>query len=241
MPEDQLGKTESKVALRGPAAAKATLERLQKKGILPVKPEAGSSKAHTPPFVPEASAKETYDPARKLFAQEPEINSKIVESYGGEDTIPADIKKELTAEARKLNTMAMGTGESSETEQPVKTAPFSEMPTDQDSPVAETPGFTPPHLEAKGGSAFLKKALEANKPPEPRTGLPPSVFRVPQEAKLPAFMEPKEKTPPARTAPLSTRPPLPEQALREEYLETAPKPPKPSFLSNLFNKLRGRG
>ncbi len=133
MPEEEAVKEKPVERTRvSPETAKATMERLQKEGILP--------------------KKEGSPPPEKAFPQKPEKRAEILKSYPGEETIPADIKEELTEKARKLNTMAMGTGEAS-----------SEKP----------PVYQPPHLEAQGGAKTLKRIIEAEEKLEAaRSGVP---------------------------------------------------------------------
>ena len=231
---------EVKVPLRGPEAAKATLERLQQKGILPTKKEDAVPETPVVPPFPEIPQGQPYDAAKKAFPQEPEVRAKIIESYGGTDTISPAVKQELTSEARKLNTIAMGTGEaSSEAEQPPKVPPFTESPSSPTPPLAETPA-TPPveHLEAKSP---LKRMLEGQKPVESTYVPGSSRFKVPPEAeRIPPSQRPLEKMPPVQQVPLSVRPPMPEEALRTHYNKTQPEQPKQSFFGSLWNRIRGR-
>ena len=233
---------EVKVPLRGSEAAKATLERLQQKGILPTKQEMATPETPVAPPFPEIPQGQEYDSAKKAFPQGPDVRAKIVESYGGTDTIPPAVKQELTAQARKLNTIAMGTGEaSSEAEQP-KVPAFTESPTTQTPPPTEA-STTPPeeHLEAKGGAAPLRRILEAQKPVESTYVPGSSRFKVPLEAeRIPASQRPLEKMPPVQQVPISVRPPMPEEALRTQYSKTQPERPRQSFFGNLWNRIRGR-
>jgi hypothetical protein len=231
--------------LKGPEAARATRERLQKKGILPVREKPESDKIHTAPFVTETQPEEVYDPTKKLFPQAQgeegkEIRAKIVESYGGKESVSAEAKKGLTEDARKLNTMAVSISESSETQEPVVTTPVSETPIPEATPIETPPATYQPQVEAKGGSAFLKKALKDNEPLESTRTIGVSTFKVPAEAEfLPPSQRPFQKRPPAQPTPFP-KPPMPEEVIREQVKSTPQVEPKPPFWANLFNRIRGR-
>lgn len=238
MAEDQV-KTEPsnvKVPLRGGEAAKATMERLQRRGILPVKEEDEPTPQpqSTPP------AEEEYFPIKKAFPQEPEEQAKIIGSFPGEETIPPEVKRELTEKVRKLNTMAMGTSEgSSETETTAKVAPFTDKPTGQGLPGTEipTPPPQPEHLEAKGGAAPLKRILKAQEEIEKAGDKVAAVrVRIPEEAK--AYVPPSQRLYEKRQ--YNVPPPLPEEKLRGQAQQTPPEAPKPSFLTRFWNNLTGR-
>ena len=240
MAEDQkIKESEVKVPLRGPEAAKATMERLQKKGILPVKEEEPTAQPQpTPP------AEEEYFPIKKAFPQEPEEQAKIVESYrqpDTEETIPPEIKRELTEKTRKLNTMAMGTSEGpGETKEVPNISPFTDKPTGQGLPGTEIPTPPPPteHLEAKGGAAPLKRILKAQEEIEKAgSETAPVRVRIPEEAK--AYIPPSQRLYDRRQ--YNVPPPLPEERLRHEAQKTPPEAPKQSFLARFWKTLTGNG
>jgi len=132
-----------------PETAKATLERLQRKGILPVREETAA--------------------AKKAFPQKPEERAKIVASYPGEETIPSEVKRELTEEARKLNTIAMGTGSEVTPEtpptSPVQT-PVKESPKRQQVTPAPEKEFSVAEEErsqAEQNAAWAERVLAENR------------------------------------------------------------------------------
>lgn len=107
--EQAVDEKETKVPLRGARAAKATMERLQRKGILPTR-EAPSVAASPP---------EEDERAGKAFNIKTEDIPRAVRSIPfSRETIPPDIKRELTEKARELNTIAMGTGSEGSPETP---------------------------------------------------------------------------------------------------------------------------
>ena len=194
--------------------------------------------------VPEPAplVEEEYFPIKKAFPQEPEEQAKIVESYrqpDTEETIPPEVKRELTEKARRLNTMAMGTSEGpGETSEVPRVTPVIDQPTGQGIPGTEIP--TPAqseHLEAKGGAAPLKRILKAQEEVEKAKGGTGPRVRIPEEAR--AYIPPSQRLYERRQ--YNTPPPTAEGKLRQQVQQTPQETPKPSFLAGLWNKLTGKG
>ena len=164
--------------------AMASIRRAQERGDWPQR------KNPTAPKEPIAEPSD-YDPAKKLFPTEEE-RAKVLSSVPAtEETIPPEIKRELTEEARKLNTMAMaGTEETSETQQPQVQSPYGPP--------------TPEKVQARQeGVNRFKKIMEAQK--EVKVAKSGASQPKPLETKTVASAPSSEPTPPpAPKTPAST-------------------------------------
>jgi len=201
MAEDEV-KAERKVLLKDVERAKKSLENAIKKGTWPAR-----------------ESQKEYNPREdKEYPTNKEQARVLSSTPFTEETIPPEIKRKLTGEAKRLNTMAMGTqGEGAKkTSEPQKVPPFVEG-------TFEAPPAPPARTEHIGtdeGVKRFKEILRAGVTPEEtleRTPAPPRAT---------------EKEP----FPVSTS----EERLRRQIRTTPQEPPREPFLKRFWNKLRGK-
>jgi hypothetical protein len=219
-----------------PARLKASLERTQ--GIKPFPEKSGSLPA---------SLIQEY-PTEKEYPTE-EARKKAMASLTSPETIPPEIKKELTEETRRFKNKVMATQgeEASETKELPHVPPFAEEGPPEEppvEPVEPTGPYNPQeHIEAKGGAATLRRIEEAQREMEK----PVSKAQVPVSKK-----EPEEyPIPPSQQhldrgaryqgqSPVAPRPaPLPEDTLRQS-LNSPTEAPRKSILQRLLGPFLGK-
>jgi hypothetical protein len=156
----------------------------------------------------------------------------------GEETVPLEIKEELTEETKRIHTTAMEGGEKKQAELP-KVKPFIE------EKVAPSSTQAPEILKARGGAEPLKRILEAQKKLDrekaalkesaserAKARIKQKQVEVPFEAKSyrPASQIPKDEEP----TPQPTTEPVPQKAAQ------VLKPERKPFFSRVFRKILGK-
>lgn len=169
----------------------------------------------------------------------PEEQKQVLDSIPAEhsqDTIPPEIKKELTDEAKKLNTMAMASsGENAETETLPHTKPFVETP---------TPPPVPARAREEGVKSFkniLREQEEVQKiknltPEEQERAMYKKQSQIDGSSVKLSQDEPLDRTKYEGKAPVSPTPPkapMPEDALRADYNAKPQEAPKQGFLEKI--------
>jgi hypothetical protein len=168
---------EEKVPLQDPAAALASLKRAQEKGTWPQReplPRPTSSAQNT--------KENTYDSAKKIFPTK-ETQEKVLSAIPGEETIPPDIKQELTETTKKLNTIAM---EGSDLK--------SERPQEQPQPPYGPPTAEQAQARQEGVDRF-KTILRTQENPSEFT--PPPATAKPEKPPTPSVTIPSQEVAPA--------------------------------------------
>jgi hypothetical protein len=188
-----------------------------------------------------AVAKDTIEktyPTEKMYPKK-EVREKMLASYPGQkETIPPKIKKELTEEAIKLDTITMEPGEkeTQKTTELPKVKPFAEKEV-----APSTSPQAPEIFKAQGGAEPLKRIMKAqgemdqektayqeSAPERMKTRIEHKQVEVPSEAK--SYVPPSQ-IPLEKPAPQSVVEPTPQEVTQP--LKTKQK----SFISRTFAKI----
>jgi len=222
-----------KEVLTGVDRAMDSIKKAQNAGSWPKKEIPQS------PTVTSDAVEEIY-PTEKEYPN-PEARGKILNSIRNQEpTIPPKIKKELTEEAHKLDTVTMGTEgeEAQKTTKLPKTQPFIE------GTITPLPTQAPETIKAQGGAEPLKRILKAQEKVDSEN----AALQEDAEAKMKARIlkkqvevpsEAKNFVPPSqipfeKPIPQPTIEPTPQEATQPLKSERKP------FLSRTFRKIFGK-
>ena len=188
-----------------------------------------------------SDAVEKTSPTEKMYPKK-EVREKMLESYlGQKETIPPEIKEELTKGAEILETVTMETGE----EKTPKTTELPKVGTFVEGNVTPLPVQAPETLKAQGGAEPLKRIMKAQKEMDQekvayqesaaermKTRIEHKQVEVPSEAKdyIPPSQAQRKKS-----IPQPTIEPAPQEAAQPL------KPKQAPFLSRAFRKIFGKG
>ncbi len=189
-------------------AALAAIKRAQKKGTWP-----------------EREPQNEGNPREEKQYPTPEEQKKALASIPfSYETIPSIIKKELTAEAKKLNTMMM---EKAEPE------PKKVSPPNPNQPISQSDKY-----EGIGIKEILRQGATKA---ESLKRVPPLPAKEEESFPLPPSQRPYVKPPPLKPVPIAEPPLPPEQRLRQQ-IRKAPVDvsPNESYLKRIWKKLTGR-
>lgn len=214
--------------------AKESIKKAQDTGSWP--------KKETPQSIAVTSntVEKTY-PTEKMYP-DTKVREKVLDSIPNqEETIPSEIKRELTEEAKKLDTMTMETG-GEKTEK--KTELPQVKPFIEEKATPPSPAQVPETIKAQGGAEPLRRIMKAQEemeqeradeqksaPEKMKARVERKQVKVPSEAKkyVPPSQIPLEKSvsqPVAESTPQEATQPL--------------KTEQKSFISRVFGKILGK-
>lgn len=211
--------------------AKESIKKAQDTGSWP--------KKETPQTIAVVSdATEKTYPTEKMYPKK-EVREKMLDSFPNQkQTIPSEIKEELTKEVTKLNTMAV---DIKKEKTPITTELSKVKPFVKEKVASSSPDQTPEVFKAQGGAEPLKRIMKAqgemdqekaayqeSASEKMKTRIEHKQVEVPSEAK--SYIPPSQ-IPRAKTIPQPASETAPQEAAQVS------KPKQKSFLSRTFAKI----